>query len=701
MKINTTSIRFRLLVSFAAMGIITIFLVGFTVVGLGFLITSTREVFYVKQPSQMWALGLSAAVQKSNVSVQSYLLFEEVTYKEQWNQHWDKDIKEALDSLNSHLNQWNDPESQVIYARILNRLELLKEEQRKLLESDVAFEEESPSDDFDLMALMEESSEETGAGSSIKELFKTEVYPISQEVDQLNRQLFESISASSRKISSSVAKYITTFRWIELAMVVSALVAAWLLYFFLSRKIQKTIQDIKGQINTLSQGNIPQNIKVENDELKIVHEEIQVLASNLNNVKSFAMEVGQGKFDNDITVFNNDGEIGTSLAGMRDSLKKVAEEDTIRNWTNKGVAEFGDILRKNSDNLDELADRLLTSLVKYLNANQGSLFVLNNEEEGEYFLELKACYAFDRKKYLEKRIDLGQGLVGQCYLEKETIHLRQVPEEYITITSGLGLANPSYLLIVPLKFNDNVFGIVEIASFQDFKHFEIDFVEKLGESVASSLSAVKINQNTRKLLEESQMMTEQMRAQEEEMRQNMEELQATQEEMQRNSREQEEQEVELRANYDKLRASREESTYLAQQMQRQFQKLDSAIVRVNFSAQANILDANVAFTEVMGKSLGQLEDKAMSDYLDAQPGDAWAKAATGEKTKVTLVIKSGGPALSGYLVKEGDEASASVMFIGHIAEEGSHSHTSAPTKDDRYLKERLQENAELLRKLKD
>ena len=88
-------------------------------------------------------------------------------------------------------------------------------------------------------------------------------------------------------------------------------------------------------------------------------------------------------------------------------------------------------------------------------------------------------------------------------------------------------------MITPLKLNEQVFGVVEVASFNVFQDFEIDFVKRMAESIASTISSVKVNARTQRLLEESQQMTEQMRAQEEEMRQNMEELQATQEEMAR------------------------------------------------------------------------------------------------------------------------------------------------------------------------
>jgi GAF domain-containing protein len=125
------------------------------------------------------------------------------------------------------------------------------------------------------------------------------------------------------------------------------------------------------------------------------------------------------------------------------------------------------------------------------------------------------------------------GLAGQAWQEGDSIYLTDVPQNYIKITSGLGDANPSCVLITPLKVNDQVFGVVELASFNILKDFEVEFVKKIAESIASTISSVKVNARTQRLLEESQEMTEQMRAQEEEMRQNMEELQATQEEMAR------------------------------------------------------------------------------------------------------------------------------------------------------------------------
>ncbi len=285
----------------------------------------------------------------------------------------------------------------------------------------------------------------------------------------------------------------------------------------------------------LGKGILPEDNerKFGNDEIGEMAVAVGQLVDGLKDTSYFAENIGNGKYDSDYEPLSEEDVLGNALINMRGNLRKVAEEDKKRNWSTEGLAMFGDILRKNNDNISLLSDDIISNLVKYTKSNQGGIFVINREDDDDPFLELTACYAWDKKKYLEQKIYEGEGLTGQAWLEGETIYMTEVPQDYVMITSGLGEANPNSVLIVPLKVNDETYGIIELASFNKFAEHEREFVEKIAENIASTISSVKINERTSKLLEESREMTEQMRSQEEEMRQNMEELQATQEEMER------------------------------------------------------------------------------------------------------------------------------------------------------------------------
>jgi len=248
----------------------------------------------------------------------------------------------------------------------------------------------------------------------------------------------------------------------------------------------------------------------------------------------FIEAISAGDYSVDINI-NSDGDntLNTTLLSMRDKLRSNAEEDRRRNWATSGLAQIGELLRASGTTTTDLLDNIIRFAVKYTRSNQGGLFLVNDDNESDRFLELVACYAFERKKFLTKKVGLGEGLVGQCFLEGERIYLLEVPAEYVTITSGLGGSTPNALLIVPLKVNEKIYGVLELATFGRYQDFEIELVEKLAESIASTISAVRVNESTRILLEKTQQQAEEMRSQEEEMRQNMEELEATQEEMRR------------------------------------------------------------------------------------------------------------------------------------------------------------------------
>lgn len=271
------------------------------------------------------------------------------------------------------------------------------------------------------------------------------------------------------------------------------------------------------------------NDKTESESSKKLEEETR----RVNTMSQFIEAVSAGNYDVELTNASDDDSLTSKLVGMRDKLKRNSDDDRKRNWSTSGLAQIGEILRAASTTTTELYDSIIRFVVKYTKSNQGGLFILNEDSDTHKFLELVACYAFERKKYLTRQVEIGDGLIGQCFLEGQRIYLLEVPQEYIRITSGLGGTNPNALLIVPLKVNDQIYGVLELASFNKYQDYEIELVEKLAESIASTVSSVRVNDTTRQLLERTQQQAEEMKSQEEEIRQNMEELEATQEEMRR------------------------------------------------------------------------------------------------------------------------------------------------------------------------
>lgn len=365
---------------------------------------------------------------------------------------------------------------------------------------------------------------------------ETQVIPrtngIIARLNKVAQQQTATSDVADKEVISSVSNLTNVTILLAVITVILGLVSALLLM----RNITVPINFLKNVVVKLGRGELVEDkqTKVSNDEIGEMSRAMDNLVLGLRATTTFAENIGNGNYQSDFRPLSEHDVLGNALINMRDNLSKVAEDDKKRNWATEGLAKFGELLRTNNNDVQKLSEEIISSLVKYIKGNQGAIYIIDDEEtEGELTMSMKACYAWDKKKFLNQKIFKGEGLAGQAWQEGDSIYLTEVPQNYIRITSGLGDSNPSSVLITPLKLNDQVFGVVEVASFHVFQDFEIDFVKKMAESIASTISSVKVNARTQRLLEESQQMTEQMRAQEEEMRQNMEELQATQEEMAR------------------------------------------------------------------------------------------------------------------------------------------------------------------------
>lgn len=316
------------------------------------------------------------------------------------------------------------------------------------------------------------------------------------------------------------------------------LVCGGLITLLLFKRLVNPLQTMQRLINSMSLGVLPNEIpQYKTQEVKEIARSVGILVDGLQRTSAFAGRIGEGEFDTDYKPLSEQDILGNSLLVMRDNLHQLSQEEVKRNWSNEGYGRFMEILRSTNNDSGQLANKLLPELIRFLKANQGALYVLEDNDQNDLKMQMIGCYAWDRTKHLDQKISMDDGLIGQAWREQERIYITDVPDNFIQISSGLGESNPKAILILPLKFNETIFGILEIASFYLFEDHQLEFLERLAESIASTLSNTKTNERTNRLLDELKVSTESLQAQEEELRQNQEEMIATHEELERKLKE--------------------------------------------------------------------------------------------------------------------------------------------------------------------
>lgn len=414
--------------------------------------------------------------------------------------------------------------------------------------------------------------------------------------------------ALSVPVEIIMAKANHSFR-VSIFVALIGLILMGLVIITISKNITKPLLLTTHALKILAEGAVDKADKLNittQDEIGEMAISVNKLIDGLNSTAGFATQIGKGNLDAEYSVLSNDDLLGNSLLDMRKSLKHAEEEEKKRkiedekqNWITKGIARFSDILRQNNTSIDELSYNIMSNLVNYLGANQGALFIKNDSNPDDIVFELRAAIAFDRRKLMKKQVREGEELVGRCAHEKLTIYMLDVPADYVHITSGLGEANPRCILLVPIKLNDDIFGVLEVVSFNSFEKYQIEFVEKIGESIASTISSVKISEKTAQLLQQAQIQSEDLASKEEEMRQNLEELQATQ----------------------------EESARREMEMSGLWNALNSAALVVEFDLKGNIVNINERNLQVVGATREIMIGKNIHDLAAEAKADpvAWKR----------------------------------------------------------------------------
>ncbi|HEX8299803.1 MAG TPA: response regulator, partial [Rubricoccaceae bacterium] len=257
---------------------------------------------------------------------------------------------------------------------------------------------------------------------------------------------------------------------------------------------------------------------------------VNQLAANLTTQVRAITEVTQavtaGDLSKTITV-----EAAGEVAGLKDNVNEMIRnlKDTTRvnqeqDWLKTNLARFTQRLQGQKE-LVTAARLILSELAPLVHVQHGAFYtserLLGDEEQA---LRLLATYAYRERKGLANRFALGEGLVGQCALEKERILVTDLPDDYVQINSGLGASAPRSIVVLPVLFEGEVMAVVELASFQPFSDNQLVFLDQLTESIGIVLNSIEANMRTESLLLQSQGLTQELQSRQDELQQTNTEL---------------------------------------------------------------------------------------------------------------------------------------------------------------------------------
>lgn len=281
-----------------------------------------------------------------------------------------------------------------------------------------------------------------------------------------------------------------------LLLVSGAIVYVLLGTIFFLYYIYFPLSHVSQQLKSISHAEpVHRSGRVGTGEFREIEEALQKHLKRLKEFTQVANELSAGDITETFRAMGEQDETGHAILKLKEGIIRSNKEalarrklDEQQNWASYGLARFGEMIRDFEHHTDDSSNALVRELVKYVEVEVGGLFLMTRTSEGEPVLEMTGAYAFDREKRVERSFLPGEGLVGRCALEKQSILISDVPADYIRIRSGMGEDLPSTILLVPIMFDEEVLGVIELASFGEIESFKINFLESLGRSAAPVLS---------------------------------------------------------------------------------------------------------------------------------------------------------------------------------------------------------------------
>ncbi len=352
------------------------------------------------------------------------------------------------------------------------------------------------------------------------EMERLQVAPLFKQLEELNSQMRSfNVDESDEHYANSGRTYKQLSLWMIGLSIVVALIS-FMTAVIITRSVSvplsrglEVVQSLAGRgeekarlTEAIANGDLSQNITRS--------EPLIIDAGSLTNDETGALLKAV------VSMSETQSLLDRSFARMTESLRHSREEEQGRDWLKTGLNELNSLMR-GEQKTEEMADKVLTFLAKYLRAGAGAFYMYDDRGQS---LVLTATYAFTRRKNLSDRFKPGEGVIGQAALEKKMICLSNIPQDYLQIGSALGESVPQSIVALPLVHNGLLVAALELGTFKPFSDKELDFLNQAMEGIAIGLGVSLSRQRINELLEQTQQQTEELRVQQEELQQTNEEL---------------------------------------------------------------------------------------------------------------------------------------------------------------------------------
>jgi CheY-like chemotaxis protein/signal transduction histidine kinase/HAMP domain-containing protein len=364
--------------------------------------------------------------------------------------------------------------------------------------------------------------------------------------DKLTKTNEKYKSEMVNKIAEVEDNHSYTLYALILIMILSGFVVGIVAIIFV-KLITDPLRSVVEAANKLSIGDVDVQLRTNaKNEIGNLINSIATLANTNKELASAADAIGQGDYAVPISVRSEQDILGNAIEHMKNNLKRMTEETKLEDWYKTGQTQLNDKMR-GDQSLPELSKNVISFLAKYMDARIGAIYLT---EDGET-LKLTGSFAYRKRKNISNTFKLGEGVVGQSALERESIIISQTPEDYIKISSGLGEAYPKNIIVFPLVYDNDLIGAIELGSFNEFMDKDLKFLEQASKNISISFKSAIARIRVKELLQQTQSQAEELQAQQEELKVTNEELQAQQEELRVANEELEEQTEKLK-NSEKL-----------------------------------------------------------------------------------------------------------------------------------------------------